>query len=222
VLVGARLSADTALVEGLRLREYDVVGAATTADALRAFSCHSFELVLVDSQLGREEGVELIPAVRGLAGVEELPVVLVDDRPKDSRRRTARKLGAAGYLGHPVDLSRVEAGFDRLVRSPARRRFSRFSRSLAVRGAGATGAAHTATLGRLGMFVCTERESDAGAVERYEVALPELSTTIRVEAKTLYERPTSAAALGGRGVRFHTFQHGAEELWIRYLRMLGS
>lgn len=222
LLVGARLSADAALIEGLRLRDYDVVGAATTADALRAFSCHTFELVLVDSQLGREEGVELIPAIRGLAGVEQLPVVLIDDRPKDSRRNTARKLGAAGYLGHPVDLSQVAAGFDRLVRSPARRRFSRFSRSLAVRGSGATGAGHTATLGRLGMFVCTEREGEAGAVEHYEVALPELSSSIQVEAQTLYERPTTAAALGGLGVRFHAFQPGAEELWIRYLRMLSG
>jgi len=222
LLVGARLSADAMLVEGLRLRDYDVVGAATSNDALRAFSCHSFELVLVDSQLGRGEGVELIPAIRELAGVEQLPVVLIDDRPRNARRATARKLGAAGYLGHPVDLSKVESGFDRLVRSPARRRFSRFSRSLAVRGSADTGAGHTATLGRLGMFVCTERDGVAGAVENYEIALPELSTTIHVEAQTLYERPTTAAALGGRGLRFRTFQSGAEEQWIRYLRMLAG
>ena len=222
LLVGGRLSADKSLVEGLRLRDYDVVGAATSADALRAFSCHSFELLLVDAHLGREEGVELIPAVRALAGVEQLPVVLIDERPRDARRQLARKLGAAGYLAHPVDLAQVERGLERLVRSPARRRFSRFERSLAVRGSAATGTGHTRSLGRLGMFVCTERESHPGAIEAYEVALPELGATIQLEAQTLYERPTQAAALGGRGVRFRSFAAGAEELWIRYLRLVAG
>lgn len=222
LLVGTRLSADASLIEGLRLRNYDVVGAATSADALRAFSCHSFGLVLVDSQLGRGEGVELIPAVRELAGVEQLPVVLVDDRPRDSRRATARKLGAAGYLGHPVNLSQVENGFERLVRSPARRRFSRFPHRVAVRGSTLTGPGHTASLGRLGMFVCTEREAAPGEVEPFEVALPELSTSIQVEAQTLYTQPTTAASLGGRGLLFRSFPGGGEEQWIRYLRLLSG
>ena len=99
LLVGTHLSADHALHESLRLRGYAPLLARNERDALRTLETISPDLVLAETQLGRFEGIELIPELRMVPGVEEIPVVLVDSEMRPERRglRAARGLRATSF-----------------------------------------------------------------------------------------------------------------------------
>ena len=224
LLVGPLLGRDERLAAGLRGHGFDPARVRGVDEALAAFAAGTFDLVLADADLGRFEGLELIPTLRELPGVSRLPVVLVDDRARPSRKEAARRVGAAGYLAHPVDAARIAAGLARMAEGTRGRRFSRFPRRLAVRFEDETGGApaFTTALSRLGMFVQTERESRHHAIERCTLALPEIGTTLRVEAQTLYRVDAAGAREPGLGLRFRGFPDGDERTWVEYLRALSG
>ena len=132
LLVGPLLGRDTELIAGLRRLGHRTRVEYSIQDALDAFASQSFELVLADTHIGRAEGIELVPALAEIPGIERLPVVLVDERSRESVREEARRVGAAGYLAHPVDASRISAGLDRLLLGRGRRRFARLGQRLDV------------------------------------------------------------------------------------------
>jgi CheY-like chemotaxis protein len=222
LLVGPRLATDPSFAEGLRLRGYEVARARTATEALAAFDSRSSEVVFSDTDLGRCEGIELIPAVHALAGIHRLPIVLVDDRMRPRRREASRGIGAAGYLVHPVDVSRIAPGLARMLNAPKRRRFERYPRRLAVHWGGSRDDGFTTAIGRMGMFVCTDRNSPTRALERCELTLPEIGETLRLEVEALYRLPAAPSGSPGLGFRFHSFPDDNESTLIDYLCTLGS
>jgi two-component system, chemotaxis family, chemotaxis protein CheY len=220
LLVGPRLVGERACIESLRLRGYDVRLARGESEALRWLDRSSPELVIAEGKLGRADGLELTPAVRAATGIEELPVVLVDDHPRPARRDAARRAGALGYLVHPIDVARIADRLAALVCEPRRRRYTRYARRLAVRmngGEGGRGARVTTALGRGGMFLTSDGEHPIGSLERCELILPELGESLRIDAEILY-RQAGGAARPGVGMRFRSFPDENEELLIRYLK----
>lgn len=220
LVVGPKLRDNRALLESLRARGYRLHVAASAGETLGAFQDQSFELVLADADLGRYEGLELIPSLRSLPGLEEVPLVLVDSRERPERREAARRLGAAGYLVHPVKIQKIERGLARLTNTPRRRRFTRYPRRLPVRWAGCPQPELTTALGRGGMFVTTGRDIPIHALDRYEIALPGGSESVRVDAEVVYRHGATSTQPPGLGLRFHTFPDGNESLWIDYLQDL--
>jgi two-component system chemotaxis response regulator CheY len=222
LLVGPHLSKDPSFAEGLRVRGYEVARARTATEALAAFDSRSFEVVFSDTNLGRCEGIELIPAVHTLAGIQRLPIVLVDDRMRPPRREASRRMGAAGYLVHPLEASRIEPTLARMLATPKGRRFKRYPRRLAVHWRGNRDGAFTTAIGRMGMFVCTEKNSPAQTLERCELTLPELGETLRLEVEALYRLPVASSGKPGVGLRFHSFPDDNESTLINYLCTLAS
>jgi two-component system chemotaxis response regulator CheY len=221
LLVGPYLASNIGLAESLRMRGYEVVAAPTDGEAMDAFCSRSFELMLVDSHLGRADGLELVPLIQTLAGVERLPVVIVDEHPRLAVRDRARQIGAVGYLTRPVDAARIAPGLARLLQAPRYRRYSRYPKRLAVRCGSLRTPGFTTAIGRLGMFVCTSRESPVHALEDYEISLDGLGETLRVEAETIFARTASADVGAGLGLRFHDFpDDGSETRLIAYLKTL--
>jgi CheY-like chemotaxis protein len=223
LLVGPHLAADEALQRDLRREGYVLALARSSSDALSGFTERSFDVVLAETVLGRGEGIELIPEIHALPGVAQLPVVLVDDRMRPSRKEAARQVGAAGYLVRPVRAAAIARGLARMARGARGRRYVRYPCRLAVRFAGGEEPAFTTAVSRLGMFVRTEEERPGGArhgSERIELALPELSRTLRVDAEPLYRAAPSSALGAGMGLRFLGFPDGSEAEWIAYLRSL--
>jgi len=221
LLVGPYLAANIALAESLRMRGYEVVAAATDGEAMDAFCSRSFELMLVDSKLGRADGLELVPLIQTLAGVERLPVVIVDEHARPAVRDRARQIGAVGYLTRPVDAARIAPGLARLLQAPRYRRYSRYAKRLAVRCGSLGTPGFSTAIGRLGMFVCTNRESTVHALEDYEISLDGLGETLRVEAETIFARTASSNVQAGRGLRFHAFpDDDGEARLIAYLKDL--
>ena len=220
LLVGPTLFTDRALHESLRLRGYAPLLARTERDALRAFDRASPDVVLAETELGRFEGIELIPELRLAPGVEEVPVVLVDAEERPERREEARRAGAAGYLVRPVAAERIAAGLASLARSPRRRRFRRYPTRLAANESGAARPDVVSDIGRGGMFVWTERPVELKSVGRWSVVLPELSARLGVAAEVMHARTVPGSARRGLGLRFVAFEEGGEALLIRYLRSL--
>jgi len=222
LLVGPHLAANPSFAEGLRLRGYQVARARTATEALAAFESQSFEVVFADTNLGRCEGIELIPAVHTLAGIQRLPIVLVDDRMRASRREASRRVGAAGYLVHPVEIPRIAPGLARMLAAPKRRRFERYLRRLAVRWGESRDDGFTTAIGRMGMFVCTRRASPTRTLDHCELALPEIGETLRLEVEALYRLTPGPSGSPGLGLRFHSFPDENESTLIGYLSALGS
>jgi two-component system chemotaxis response regulator CheY len=216
LLVGAKLSEDVTLHAALRRRGFRLTLTRTANDARRAFDQSSFEVVLTDAVLDRAEGLELIPTLADVPGIGELPVVLVDDRARESRRAAARALGAAGYLVRPLDPDRLAPGLEKLMAERPQRRFDRIPRRLAVSWEdGADGI--TSVVGRLGMFVTTERHSPTGSLETVALALPETGERVRIDVETLYQVDAIGDRDPGIGVRIRAFPDGDETVWIDYL-----
>lgn len=218
LLVGRDLASDVALLESLRLRSWQVVVARDAAQAMRAFDATSPELVVSETALNRFEGIELVPALRSIPGVEEIPVVLVDDRARPERREAAKRAGAAGYLVRPIDVPRIARGLGDLARKPRRRRFTRYPSRLSVRPVGGGQTFVTEDVARGGMFVWTDRELEIGRVDRYQITLPAPGGVIEVDAQALYHRSVPGSARSGSGLRFHSFVGEAETRWIAFLK----
>jgi CheY-like chemotaxis protein len=222
LLVGRRLLGDTGLIESLRMRNYRITAVRGAAEALRAFERRSFELALVESDLDRFEGLELVPSLRGLPGIEEIPLVIVDTRLRTGLRETARRVGAAGYVTHPIDVPLIEEGLTRLLRAPRRRRFKRYLRRLGVRASGSARSEVTQEISRGGMLVSSDRELLTHALQRFAIALPDGRGSLRADAEVVYQRREEGREPTLVGLRFHTFPDNDEERLIAFLDTLDS
>jgi two-component system chemotaxis response regulator CheY len=218
VLVGPTLCADRALHDLLYLRGFDVTTARSIDEALTRFGERSFELVLTDARLDRADGIELIPTLRAVAGIEEVPVVLVDDRRREARRLAARCAGASGYVARPLDVSRLSVGLTRLIEAPPRRRFTRYRRALSVSWPGRQAEGVTQNVGRGGMRLQAWGGLPPDEVARYRIHLPEMGTVLQVEAEVV-ARPGEPGRPGA-SVHFRSFSNGSEPTWIEFLKNL--
>jgi len=220
LLVGPRLADDRSCADSLRLRGYEVRTAHGAQQAFSVFASVSPELVLAEMDLGRSEGTEFVLGVRQLAGIEALPVVLVDDVRREARREAARRVGAAGYLALPIDVPKIARRLGRLVAEPRRRRFTRYNERLSVRIEGAAELGLATMLGRGGMFVLSDHDLPPDSLHRCEIRLPGSADPIRVETEVVYHDPSAAQSRPGIGMRFHSFESINEALLIGYLRGL--
>jgi two-component system chemotaxis response regulator CheY len=218
LLVGPTLAGPADLAQALRVRGYHVERARSAGEALQTFARSSFDVVLTDAQLGREEGVDLVPALHAQTGVTSLPVVVVDDRLRPARRTAAQQAGAAGYLAHPIELERIAPGLARMAAGQRGRRFARYPLRLGVRFEDGEEAGVTLAVSRRGMFVRTERTSREGEQERLELALPGLSRTLPVLARTVYRVEPIGSCDPGLGLRIDLFPRTEDEAaWIALL-----
>jgi two-component system chemotaxis response regulator CheY len=219
LLVGGVLARDRELADALRAAGIAVRVEMSADDALATFARESVDGVLVDAHLGRQEGVDLVPQLRAVPGVVDLPVVIVDESPRDALRAAARRAGAAGVLVHPIDSARTVPRLRRLLSERGRRRFGRVPTRLAVRLDGGQ-TAYTTSVGRLGMFVPTaEPPPDVQVVSLH---LPELSRWIQAEAQATYRLDDAGGCGGGVGFRFRAFSGRDESAWIGYLSALDA
>jgi two-component system chemotaxis response regulator CheY len=217
--VGARLARDHRLHESLRVRGLGVYGVPSMADAIDSFRQRSYEVVLVEAHLDRADGIELIPTLRTLPGILELPVAVLDDRSRESRKASAKRAGATAYLGGEPDPGRLGQVLMRLFTGYRRRRFRRYELALAATVPGRRESALTGNVGRRGAFVRTAPEAPDGT---YAFHVPELGRLVRVHADVVDRRDDPRSGASGICLHFRAFEAGDEPLWIDYLTRLES
>lgn len=220
MLVGPRIGQDRSCIDALRARGFRVESVAGPREAVAAFDRCSPELVLADVQLGRSEGTELIQLLRGIPGIEEVPVVLIDAHKRPERREVAKRIGAAGYLVHPLDIEEIAPRLDRIVNEPRRRRFTRYNERLAVTIHGRQDACVTTSIGRGGMFLATDEDLPTSTLHECQLTLPGTGSRLRVEGEILYRARTYEMSSSALGVRFRRFPDSDQPLLISYLKNL--
>ncbi|EQB19494.1 MAG: DNA-binding response regulator [Novosphingobium lindaniclasticum] len=89
---------------GLGRAGYDVVEAGTAREALNALAIDKPEVVLLDLGLPDRDGLELIPAFKGLAAI-----IVLSARDATDQKVAALDLGADDYVSKPFDSDEVLA-----------------------------------------------------------------------------------------------------------------
>jgi CheY-like chemotaxis protein len=206
----------------LALRQIELEHVRDPDRALAAFRERSFELVLVDSHLGRGDGFELALELRKLPGVEALPIVMLDDRETAGNRSAARDAGAALYLAKPVDWAELQPTLLDLLDHAATRRFHRFAARMAVRTAASAGSWDELTelVARGGICLRTRRDILPGAVERYRIHLPAPLDPIDVDGDVMSRATVPGYSSVLAGIRFRRFLDSGESRWIRLIEEL--
>jgi CheY-like chemotaxis protein len=220
LLVGPNMIRQRQTIDSLRLRDYQVDLATNEHEALSIFDSHSPELVMADMNLGRNDGTSLVLALRQVTGIEEIPVLLVDDARRAANKEAARLVGAAGYLVHPVEIQRIAERLTAMINAPRRRRFTRYSRRLPVLIGGADDPSLATTLSRGGMFVATDRTMRDHSLQECRLSLPEVDAAVSCKAEVVYRQGGAGRTRGGVGVRFDSFSGNGENLLIDYLHTI--
>jgi two-component system KDP operon response regulator KdpE len=95
-----------ALTINLRARHYDVITAATGAEALASAAANPPDLVILDLGLPDLDGVEV---VRGLRGWSTAPIIILSGRTDSADKVDALDAGADDYLTKPFGVDELMA-----------------------------------------------------------------------------------------------------------------
>lgn len=85
---------------------YDVVGAASAADGLKAIATSAPDIVLLDLGLGDRDGKEVIREVRGWSRV---PIIVLSAQDREADKIEALDLGADDYVEKPFGIGELMA-----------------------------------------------------------------------------------------------------------------
>lgn len=221
LVVGPKLVQDALLRRALARRGYGMATARSETEALVRLAGMTPDLVLSEYVLGRSDGATLVQATRSLAGIEGMPVVLLDDARHESRREAARAVGAAGYVVNPEDRNRFVARLGQLLEAPGKRRFTRYPQRLSARVDGTDVPCLATQVGRGGVFLTLEDDADLHSEMHCEIALPELGRAFRFDGEVLYRAEMQGRA-AGLGLRFAQIPPEDEACLIEYLTWLES
>jgi CheY-like chemotaxis protein len=109
------------LLDFLAANGYATLGASSGPEGLERFACDAPDLLLVDIQLPRKSGFELLREIKDSPGGKATPVLLMsavyNDRDQSSRTVQIGTL-ADGYLTKPFDLVQLLAQVRRLLGEP--------------------------------------------------------------------------------------------------------
>lgn len=220
LLVGPRLSTARPFHQSLTLRHLDAESVRSISEAVDSFRCRTFDGVLVEAHLDRADGVELIPALRSLPGVLELPIAVLDDRPRGNRREEAKHAGATAYLAGAIEASHLAPAIQHMVTSTPRRRFTRYDSALSISWEGCSHPAVATSISRGGLFVRTHNPLVEGPFAIHVPDGPMGSFTMRVGLLPVHRNIDPVSGPDGVGARFSSFDAGDESRWISYLNHL--
>src|SRR4051812_49577391 len=110
LLVDDEQAVQTLLTYPLRKDGYDVVSAATGAEALERFRDGEFDLVVLDVMLPQVDGFEVCRALRARSAV---PIIMLTAKAEEFDKVLGLELGADDYITKPFSMrefrSRVKA-----------------------------------------------------------------------------------------------------------------
>lgn len=113
------------VAELLRLGGHSVTAVEAGADALAVGKGHDFDLVLIGSALGGEDGLRLCSQFRSQEQTRHVPILIIVDDFDFARVAKALDIGATDYLMKPIDRNELIARVRTQVR---RRRYHRLLR----------------------------------------------------------------------------------------------
>jgi CheY-like chemotaxis protein len=206
----------------LRVRGFDFKVFRDLARALEAFHEETFDLVISGVRMPRVDGLEFTSRVHGLAGVERLPVVLIDETENRANARAAIVAGASAYLWKPFAWEDTGDTLLELIERPARRRFTRYRIQLALRVEHSAGVSteRTDAVARGGLSVRTSRDPPVGSLERYRIRMPPPLEPVEAEGVVVTRVTIPGKASVISAIRLLRFGPGSEARWIKLIEAL--
>lgn len=194
------------------------------SSALASFQDRSYDLVIAKARMRRVDGLEFTARVQELAGIEKLPVLLVDERCNPAAERAAQVAGASAYLPRPVSWGEVAETLRDMLEGATWRRFVRYLARLPVEIAVSSGVASelTHSIARGGVSIETRRQLEPGEIQRYRVQLPPPLSAVILDGQVVGQIARQGKATSLAGVRIVRFHDEGEPLWIRLIAELAS
>lgn len=101
MVVDDSVSVRRSLSEFMQDAGYQVITARDGIEAIEMLSAHSPDVLLIDMEMPRMNGLELTTYVRATKTLRNLPIVMITSRGSDKHRREASKAGVNAYLVKP-------------------------------------------------------------------------------------------------------------------------
>lgn len=107
----------TGLAINLRLAGHQSLTVGDGDAAIAAVSAHDFDLILLDINLPKKNGLEVLSALRGADDL--VPVIVLSARDSEYDKVAALRLGADDYVTKPFALAELMARVDAVLRRSA-------------------------------------------------------------------------------------------------------
>jgi DNA-binding response OmpR family regulator len=93
----------------LRLKGYEVIAAADGVQAIDLALKNAPDLILIDLELPRLDGISVIRNVRRSAKLSGVPIIIVSGHDPSRYEAAALAAGCTEYLLKPIDFERLDA-----------------------------------------------------------------------------------------------------------------
>ena len=93
----------------LRLKGYDVVAAENGVQAIEVALANAPDLILLDLELPRLDGINVARHIRRNAKLRHVPIIILSGHDPSSHREAAIEAGCSDYLMKPIDFDLLDA-----------------------------------------------------------------------------------------------------------------
>ncbi len=100
----------------LRKAGYEVIEAVDGKDGLAKASGEKFDLIITDLNMPNMDGIQMIAAIRKLAGYSFIPILMLTTESQAEKKDAGRKVGATGWIVKPFDADQLMAVAQKLVK----------------------------------------------------------------------------------------------------------
>ena len=100
----------TLLVSILKSENYDVITAFDGAEALTAIKMNRPDAVILDIQMPKLDGIEVLQRIKGSPETASLPVIMLTAKVGDEDILKGYKYGANYYIPKPFEISDILEG----------------------------------------------------------------------------------------------------------------
>jgi CheY-like chemotaxis protein len=95
---------------------HQVHTAPNAIEGMKLIGLHSFDIVLLDLNMPRMSGLEMLKRLRSIEA--DLPIVVITGIADPSINRAIREAGASGVFGKPISLKELTGIVSQFARQP--------------------------------------------------------------------------------------------------------
>jgi two-component system, cell cycle response regulator DivK len=94
---------------------YDVIQAEDGIKALERLAESKFDLILLDMQLPKMDGIELLERIKKNPATADIPVIAVTAHAMKGSEEYFVEMGCVDYISKPIDIHRFRALIDKYI-----------------------------------------------------------------------------------------------------------
>ena len=94
---------------------HEVITARDGVEALDYARKNSVDLALIDVNMPNMNGISLVSELRKLEAYKYIPILMVTTETDENRKKTARSVGATGWLAKPFSAERLLGAVQKLL-----------------------------------------------------------------------------------------------------------